>query len=215
MQGRTGWYQSEGVVLTVADAKREILSKLAHSTREQIEKADALYVHIVDVQIGKALSRKDPWGLEWAVHDPLARVGFFNPKDVDESGQPTRRIQRLNQQKFPQIYLPASTHTRTLWCYLKSEGEASCHWREQLELAIAQWVRDRDLTEQHGASNTVSPAVHRGARAGATPTGGDSGHGRAVMRPAGLVGRFADRGRALSAIPEASGSVSGARSVDE
>ena len=42
---------------------------------------------IVDIQSGKATYKKDPYGNPWAVFDPLQRVGFYNPKEIEPKCQ--------------------------------------------------------------------------------------------------------------------------------
>jgi hypothetical protein len=199
----------------------------AAQVRSQIEAADALYVKIVDIQNGKATTKRDPHGMEWAVrrwqskpvdprhllvpdmsivrhcrtqvYDPFARVGFHNPKNN------TLGIEHLVAEKFPQIYLPAASHTRTLWCYLRTEEPG---WRTAIESALRAWQTQKSHTEQQGTSNAASPAVHMRR---ATPHGSASGAGgRSQHAPTNLNGQFSgglrnggfDHGRRLSTVSE-------------
>ena len=161
-------WASEGVVLTEAQILKQILSKCTAATRIAIEEADALFVKIVDIQIGKATTKVDQKGVLWSTYDPLVNVGFVNPKDLDEGPNPKPR--KLKWEQFPQIYLPAAGHTRTMWCYLRTEKPG---WRTAIEAAIDAWKEDLQLTEQVGTSNMASPAQRLGSngkRRGGLPT---------------------------------------------
>ena len=52
---------------------------------------------------------------------------------------------QVEYEKFPQIYLSVSNHTKTLLCYLRSEQP---HWHEALTEAMKSWMADRGRTEQ-------------------------------------------------------------------
>ena len=175
-------------------------------TRAQIEAADALYVKIVDIQVGKASTKKDPHGFTWSTFDPLAHVGFYNPKCPDTGPL------SLNSEYFPQIYLPAASHTRTLWCYLRTEEPG---WRSALEQALNLWKLDAGLTEQQGTSNTASPAhfAAAGRKANTTPRAMPGSRGRPTNLYSGAFsaggpadGRDGNHNRRLSSISESSAS---------
>ena len=210
-----GLAQPEQVQLTGEQAKVQILNMLPERTRAQIEEADALYVHIVDIQNGKVTHKTDPHGVHWAVYDPLVHVGLYNPK-----GDDTIMIERPKVDKYPQIYLPAASQVRSLWCYLREEGPHGLAWREQLEAAIKQWQSEAGRHEQHGMSNVASPAVHDGGRpapnvtprsqvsssakfsrgGGSTqPLGGSAAARQPPLAPASLDGRLTDGGSSKAA----------------
>ena len=187
MDKKTGWYQSDGMRMTEDSATEEILKRVPDWIRKELIESKALMVKIVDIQNGKLACQKDPHGIQWAVYDPFARVGFYNPKTAESrAGEPV--IEHLNPQQVPKtlsspthtpilipptphthppysspptpvqvpkIYQPASSHTRTLWCYLRSEGEEYTYggnWRSALESAIRLLEQQKQLL-----SEQVSP----------------------------------------------------------
>jgi len=87
-----------------------------------IREANAMFVKIVRVNHGKPTTRTDPHGLRWGVYDPLANVGFFNPKDLNEDGVMSGEILPMDRNRLPGDVLPASYHNMTLYCYLRREG---------------------------------------------------------------------------------------------
>ena len=202
---KTGVYRSEGMLITEGEIKKALLNLLPAATRVAVTEADALICKIVDIQIGKQTTKKDAHSLLWVTYDPLAKVGFYNPKAVHEKTP----IALLPWESYPQIYLPAACHTRTLYCYLRSE-EAG--WRPAIETALASWSEDMQFTDQAGTSNMASPAAHLGGsgsgwRRGAsdaTPRGMNSG-GRASLAPSNVFGDAFGDNRRLSTISESSG----------
>lgn len=73
------------------------------------------YVHIVDITHGERTEISDPHGNLWEVYDPLARVGFYNPKTTDcQITWPTR-------DRLPEMYVPSMCYQRTLYCYVKDD----------------------------------------------------------------------------------------------
>lgn len=143
--------------------KAEILQRCDERTRAQLELANAILVKIVDIQNGKSTETKDGHGLRWRVYDPLARVGFYNPKEVDEAGRFTGTIQDLQRENLPGLYLPSSSTSRTLWVYLRSEGHPSDGWREVVKEAVRLWRKDKwgggGVREQQGTSNSQQSSV--------------------------------------------------------
>ena len=209
MNPKTALYESEGVALTVETVQDEILKKLDAHIREDIVENNALLCKIVDIQYGKLTSKSDPWetkktkqSKQWAVYDPFARVGLYNPKALRPGNMAA--IEHIVPEQIARAYLPASFHTRTLWCYLRCEGEGvgryGIEWRQALEEAIAKWSVDRALTEQMGSSNSASPAVHvYGVHT--TPkmdSAARRGQRSSQLAPEGLDSR-------LGSIPESSG----------
>ena len=58
-------------------------------TRAEIEAANALFVKIVDIQVGKTAKKTDPHKQVWATYDPLQNVGFYSACDwIPPSTQP-------------------------------------------------------------------------------------------------------------------------------
>jgi len=165
---KEGWAESEGMQVTTDGVRAKILKLVSNEVRAELMVADALFVKIVDIQNGKLTCKKDAHGLEWAVYDPFARVGFYNPKSVDEDDDKLNanniKIERINAEQVPKIYQPARQMIRTIWCYLRSEGEGYEHgeqWREQLENAIRVYAESDEnktfMSEQKGTSNAASP----------------------------------------------------------
>ena len=128
----------------------------------------------------------------------------FVPPLNDQRSRPRGQ---LDSEKYPQIYLTKGTHARTLWCYLRTEEP---RWRDAVTNALKQWQRGANFSEQHGTSNTASPA-HAGRRATATPrNGGGPGSSRGGRSSSGLAPASLYGGGRLSAVPE--GSAEGADS---
>ena len=123
-------------------------------------------VKIIDVSHGKKSVLRDPHGVRWQIHDPLINVGFYNPKELTESGIPSDKIQHLSRDRIPALYLPASMWQRTAMCYLRDEGpggsdDGPSRWRIAIDEALNHWRKDLSLAEQQGTSNTASPQVPR------------------------------------------------------
>ena len=173
---KSGLKVSKGVVLKASDVRTQLLELIAVHVphiRAELEEANALFIKIVDIQNGKRTDKKDPLGTSWQVYDPLARVHFYNPKggiDLQNLGNP----ELLRTEKVPQMYMPASYHTRTLFCYLRTEKPG---WREAVEASLSKWARQQGLDEQEGTSNASSPAVHRAKRG----TPGSTSRGRMLL----------------------------------
>ena len=170
--GKLGEFKTDGQLMTEEKARKEILELISPHIRAELERCDALLVKIVDIQNGKATTKEDPQKLRWSVYDPLAGVGFFNPKQADaESGGGGGGIERIDQERVPKIYIPAASHTKTLWCYLRVEGEGGDpsikygdDWRPEIQAALNKWKERGGFTNQTGTSNTASPAVMRGSQ---------------------------------------------------
>ena len=118
-------WRSEGVALTATEALNQILAKIEpQAVREEMQDGDALFVKIVDIQVGKKTTWRDPNNILWEVFDPLSNVGFHNPKY--EGHEEEGKLKHVRQDMMPQMYLPKATHTRTLWCYLREENPRAC-----------------------------------------------------------------------------------------
>lgn len=210
---KEGWLQAEGMLITEDDAREGILSFVSPHIREELVKHNALLIRIVDIQNGKAKPKTDPHKYKWFTYDPLAGVGFFNPKQ-GLAGGGHDEIERLDQSKMPKIYMPAASHTKTLWCYLRVEGhDVEClhgdEWRAELDRALKKWKDHQRLTAQVGTSNVASPAVHM---KGSQPT--PKHVPSAAKRSSGLtpIGLDGPRGR-LSAVPEGGTAANGGASA--
>lgn len=171
--------------ITEDAAAHEILERVQPTNvRDEIRAANALFVKIVKITHGKPTPKTDPHGKTWAVYDPLAHVGFYNPKHVDETGTMIEEIYHIPREKLPGITLPASYHNLTLYCFLRSEGPPSrvedgaraqvpheLTWRGAVEKALDTFKKDRSLVEQHGTSNCPTPshAALHGRSIGPTP----------------------------------------------
>ena len=126
------------MILDAEMAKGEIMRKLHAIDPEvgaQVEADDALYVKLVEITHGKPVPQKDPWGCDWQVYDPLARVGFYNPKDVGDvvaddelaalaaqAAPEPYKIVHMDRARLPADALPQEHHSRTLYCFLRAEG---------------------------------------------------------------------------------------------
>ena len=158
------------------------------------------------------------------MYDPLAHVGFYNPKDIDESGAIVQDIKRLQRENLPADALPHAHLSLTLYCYLRQEGPtpdsssstagpssqpstqgaalASSSWRPALERALKAFSEKRKLRAQQGTSNVASPAhfrnsnTPRGIAGSRLGTGHGTGHGTGAHRPTSL------NASRLSAVPE-------------
>ena len=173
--------------LTEAYAKEEILKKVSdEELQAEIRAANALHCKIVKIAHGKPTAKLDPHGMKWAVYDPLAQVGFYNPKEIDEWGKFTGTAKLIARERLPGDVLPASYHNQTLYCFMRAEGPAARQpshgasqpasldsepppdgpWRTALESAINAFKAEQKLYDQQGTSNAATP---RGNRAAATP----------------------------------------------
>ena len=147
-------WRSEGVALTATEALNQILAKIEpQAVREEMQDSDALFVKIVDIQVGKKTTWRDPNNILWEVFDPLSNVGFHNPKY--EGHEEEGKLKHVRQDMMPQMYLPKATHTRTLWCYLREENPI---WRAAATKALDIWKATMNLQCQEGTSNAASPA---------------------------------------------------------
>jgi len=70
----------------------------------QMERPERLLVHFVTIQHGKKVSVQDPWKNKWLSYDPLASVGFFNPKE--EEGGHGMSIKHLKREDVGKMYIP-------------------------------------------------------------------------------------------------------------
>eukprot|EP00908_Phaeocystis_cordata_P007713 Transcript_18365.p2 GENE.Transcript_18365~~Transcript_18365.p2 ORF type:complete len:387 (+),score=195.96 Transcript_18365:1342-2502(+) len=149
--------------LKAEQAKQMILDFCEPPLSEE-EKAK-VFVHIVDIAHGKKTTVPDPWDPRrmWKTYDPLARVGFFNPKEAVDGAEP--EIRHCPREQIPRIFLPAAQHLRTLYCYLKTsqaEAERDATYREhaeelqeRVEAALDAWKKDRKVGAQLGTSNAT------------------------------------------------------------
>jgi len=159
---------AKGVLLTAARAKRQILEEVNPPLGVDWSDDDcaawhgrieaALYVHIVDIQHGKRTDTTDPHGHRWEVYDPLARVGFYNPKErLAEGGGDAYDVIFPTRDRLPELYVPSMCFQRTLYCYLKDDGLDDATWLA-LEQAIHKWHSNQKLREQLGTSNVATPS---------------------------------------------------------
>ena len=175
-------------------------------------------MRLVKVTHGKDTTFTDPHGVDWQVYDPLATVGFYNPKDASPD-----TIIHLNKKQLPQISLPmlsqarthppthraararARTHTHfiarsrapaqdiTLWCYLKCDGPKGNTWEKDVIRALKSW-KLKGMVEQQGTSNRASPAHHSGRSAGGAARGPQPAGKNGRVQPASLAARLGGQG---------------------
>ena len=156
-------YHSEHASLSEA-AVREGILRLCEPPLTP-EQAAAFYVSIVEIFHGKAMQLLDPWGHMWAEHDPLARVGFFNPKQDKLEEKPRKPNNKVL------TYLPSDSEGlqgvnqkedkayRTLSCFMKHKDTAAA---EIIEVALNKWCKERAAPPQQGATNPMaSPSTPR------------------------------------------------------
>jgi len=151
-----GAFVAAGVMLTSESAKEQILRE-CHAPRGTPVARDewlatvrrSLYVHIVDIQHGKRTTVEDAHGHRWEVYDPLARVGFFNPK------QPEKDVVWPTRERLPELYVPSMCFQRTLYCYCKDD-EMDSTTLNCIREAIGRWQEVQRHREQLG-SNVGTP----------------------------------------------------------
>jgi len=147
--------------LTNEKAKEELLEccepLLSEAERERV------FVHIVDIAHGKKTTVPDPHDETkvWRTYDPVARVGFFNPKEAIDGDEPP--IKDVPRGQIPGVFLPAAQHLRTLYCYLKHDVETSRKEPEhddgddelynRIDAALDQWKDTRKVKAQLGTAN--------------------------------------------------------------
>jgi hypothetical protein len=193
VMNRRGFYVTEGQMLTPEIAAQQILERCEQPARDEIRAAKALHVHIQEITHGKPTKRTDPHGIEWQVYDPLAHVGFYNPKELDADGRQIPTIHRMTKDKLPGDALPEAHLSLTLYCFLREEGaSAGLSWRSALEQAIRTFRRDKSFKDQQGTSNVASPAhLHSNTpRAARAPDGSRPPTGPRNSQPVSLGHRL-------------------------
>lgn len=191
-------YQTSGSSLSAEEAKEQILELCDR----ELVKPDDLHVHIVKIEHGKRTTKKDWHGVRWQVYDPLANVGFYNPKEpVGEGGEtvlfPTR-------DKLPEIFLPSVHQMKTLYCYLKQDSPAK-EVMENVANALESWKQKRSYRQQIGASNNATPSkADRRTPSGTPASAGGGGAKGSFAARGGLDDRFsASQEEPLGTIAEA------------
>jgi len=88
------------------------------------------------------------------VYRPLARVGFFNPKDLAE-----KKVE-IPEANLPVLYKPADFQMRTIYCYVTLD-EDEAWWNGVISAGYQKWC-DQKMEgghyEQMGLENSVSPS---------------------------------------------------------
>ena len=111
------------------------------------------------------------------MYDPLARVGFFNPKIPNgaaaaggEGGRGDEyEVTFPSYEKLPALYIPSMCFQRTLYCYVKDEEVMEDDgMREKLLEGINKWQENHAFMEQIGTSNLPTPNPN--SQSGATPS---------------------------------------------
>ena len=163
-------YHSEHASLSEAAVREEVL-RLCEPPLTP-EQAAAFYVSFVEIFHGKSTPWRDKWGHAWVAHDPLARIGFFNPKQ----GQLKEKPHELNNKELKHlprdsdglegVNRPAETAMRTLKGFMKHEDAVAAGI---IEVALKRWGEENHAPPQQGAMNPMaSPSTPRrqAARAG-------------------------------------------------
>ena len=166
-------FQSPDAHLTDDEAKRQILELCDPPL--SAEQAASVLVTIVEIVHGKSHEVQDPHGIHWQSYDPIARVGFFNPKE--EAGavagdEDELLLLRYQVKKFTResegiqgLLIPRSVSLRSLYCYIKAprdsegDGDGLC---ANLEAALACWKDERKAVGVMGAANNpTTPTTSR------------------------------------------------------
>ena len=102
------------------------------------------------------VSSKDPWRNKWLSYDPLANVGFFNPKETnihepepkaaehnpDSAPQEDHiEIHKLRREDVGKMYIPVETFQQSMYCYLRDEDEHG-HERAIIEAALEKFASE-------------------------------------------------------------------------
>ena len=113
------------------------------------EEKAKVFVHIVDIAHGKKTTVPDPWDPRrmWKTYDPLARVGFFNPREEEPH---SLKCFGRGSGGLQGIFRTAETALRTLHCYCKHDDPDAA---EALEGALAKWRDKRGAHAQQGTAN--------------------------------------------------------------
>ena len=143
--------------LTNEKAKEQILDCCEPELSEA--EAEQIFVHIVDIAHGKKTTVADPHDdtKVWRTYDPVARVGFFNPKEAMDGDEPP--IKDVPRGQIPGVFLPGSQHLRTLYCYIKTpkreqeQDEEDDELYNRIDEALNKWKDTRKIKAQLGTAN--------------------------------------------------------------
>ena len=109
--------------------------------------AASFYVSIIEIFHGKLHPQRDAHGHLWVAHDPLARVGFFNPREEEPH---SLKCFGRGSGGLQGIFRTAETALRTLHCYCKHDDPDAA---EALEGALTKWRDKRGAHAQQGTAN--------------------------------------------------------------
>ena len=109
--------------------------------------AASFYVSIIEIFHGKLHPQRDAHGHLWVAHDPLARVGFFNPREEEPH---SLKCFGRGSGGLQGIFRTAETALRTLHCYCKHDDPDAA---EALGGALAKWRDKRGAHAQQGTAN--------------------------------------------------------------
>jgi len=142
--------------ISTEQATKEILA-LCNPQLEENERKNVL-VHFVTIHHGKKTFKVDHWRQKWETYDPVANVGFYNPKaDEDKKVSMTR-------EKIGKMFVPDVSFHRTAYCILRNE-DTEGRVRRIVEEAWKKWAQQelKGGTSMDGTQNTPkqSPAKAR------------------------------------------------------
>ena len=174
--------------------KAEALGKPAMAIRDEILRKfpeldpprdpppkDDVKVFFINIEHGKSTWAADPHDPDvlWEVFEPLASVGFWNPKKLDGADE----IERGTELNIPGILLPKEKSQRTMHVLLK-KGEKDME--HALKEAVGKWTEEQGMgrSTASGIDNSVTPSPLRSEPGGGTPRSAN-GH-RDALPPRGL-----------------------------
>ena len=135
----------------------------------------------INIEHGKSTWAADPHDPDvlWEVFEPLASVGFWNPKKLDGADE----IERGTELNIPGILLPKEKSQRTMHVLLK-KGEKDME--HALKEAVGKWTEEQGMgrSTASGIDNSVTPSPLRSEPGGGTPRSAN-GH-RDALPPRGL-----------------------------
>ena len=84
----------------------------------------------VDIEWGRKTTRKDSWDKEWETYDPIANVGFYNPKES------VPRVNSLSKDNLPSGEGRRCSN-RTIYLYMRPDRKSLTEARSPAHLARA------------------------------------------------------------------------------
>eukprot|EP00617_Octactis_speculum_P021775 CAMPEP_0185762242 /NCGR_PEP_ID=MMETSP1174-20130828/21219_1 /TAXON_ID=35687 /ORGANISM="Dictyocha speculum, Strain CCMP1381" /LENGTH=626 /DNA_ID=CAMNT_0028443833 /DNA_START=9 /DNA_END=1889 /DNA_ORIENTATION=+ len=133
-----------------ATNEKKARDKILELCVPELENPNDLFCSIINIQCGKKILVKDPWNSEkQKTYDPIANVGFFNPKEAGKI-----QVISIDRYDLPSEEDVRETQSKTLYCYLKN-GKIT----DNIVEAFDKFKKEFRLEVSRGAGNvTQSPS---------------------------------------------------------